>query len=386
VGLIRLLLALSVVIVHSSQQRLFGSELVGGQAAVQAFYVISGFYMALVLNKKYPPGIDGYRTFILARLYRLFPAYGFILLLTIALAATNVVHHPALGRWKSEIGQMTWPTIALYGGSQLTLIGQDAVWFTEYDPVTHSADFAPYAKHAESPAATPAGDTTTRPADAMNVTRPGMDFLFVAQAWTLGVELLFYCVAPFIVRRIGLIGLFFILSWAVRLTLAKYGLRENPWSYRFFPSELAMFLMGSAGYHVYARLQSREEMLRKLGVGALVALLVVVFFLFKFDVPLRSLIVACATAACVPFIFALTKSNRFDRWVGELSYPVYISHELVRLGLIHHRGQADVLSMVLLTLVVSIALMLLVEQPIERMRARFIARRAEAMKPDATHQ
>ena len=47
-GLLRLILAISVVIWHSSP--IFGISLVGGQAAVQAFYIISGFYMALILN------------------------------------------------------------------------------------------------------------------------------------------------------------------------------------------------------------------------------------------------------------------------------------------------------------------------------------------------
>jgi len=50
-GLLRLILAISVVLAHTSY--IFGFGLVGGQAAVQAFYIISGFYMALVLNEKY---------------------------------------------------------------------------------------------------------------------------------------------------------------------------------------------------------------------------------------------------------------------------------------------------------------------------------------------
>ena len=50
-GLIRTLLAISVVLAHSSP--IFGIKLVGGQVAVQAFYMISGFYMTLVLNEKY---------------------------------------------------------------------------------------------------------------------------------------------------------------------------------------------------------------------------------------------------------------------------------------------------------------------------------------------
>jgi len=32
---------------------------------------------------------------------------------------------------------------------------------------------------------------------------------------------------------------------------------------------------------------------------------------------------------CLPFIFLLTKNWKWDRYIGELSYPVYISHLFV---------------------------------------------------------
>jgi len=48
--------------------------------AVQSFYVISGFYMALVLNEKYGPG--SYWLFVSNRLLRLWPAYFVVLVLS----------------------------------------------------------------------------------------------------------------------------------------------------------------------------------------------------------------------------------------------------------------------------------------------------------------
>lgn len=50
-GLIRILLAISVIASHSDA--LFGFNFVGGGLAVQAFFMISGFYMALILSGKY---------------------------------------------------------------------------------------------------------------------------------------------------------------------------------------------------------------------------------------------------------------------------------------------------------------------------------------------
>ena len=49
-GIIRLILAIAVVIVHT-EEPIFGFEFVRGLVAVQAFYIISGFYMAMILNE-----------------------------------------------------------------------------------------------------------------------------------------------------------------------------------------------------------------------------------------------------------------------------------------------------------------------------------------------
>ena len=51
-GTIRFLLAVSVVVFHAKRP-LLGLTLVEGTVAVQLFFIISGFYMALVLTEKY---------------------------------------------------------------------------------------------------------------------------------------------------------------------------------------------------------------------------------------------------------------------------------------------------------------------------------------------
>jgi peptidoglycan/LPS O-acetylase OafA/YrhL len=69
-GSLRLILALSVFLAHTGS--LFGVFLVGPSVAVQSFFLISGFYMALVLNEKYK-GSGSYYLFITNRLLRLLP-------------------------------------------------------------------------------------------------------------------------------------------------------------------------------------------------------------------------------------------------------------------------------------------------------------------------
>ena len=50
-GFFRVILAIAVVLTHS--QSLLGYTLLGGELAVEAFYIISGFYMSMILNEKY---------------------------------------------------------------------------------------------------------------------------------------------------------------------------------------------------------------------------------------------------------------------------------------------------------------------------------------------
>ena len=67
-GFIRLLLAISVVSAHLIDDPLF--YLVGGTVAVKTFYIISGFYMAMIINN-YKNNI----AFFKSRYLRLFPVY-----------------------------------------------------------------------------------------------------------------------------------------------------------------------------------------------------------------------------------------------------------------------------------------------------------------------
>src|SRR5690349_20655091 len=107
-GTIRFLLALSVLLEHIGPTG--PVHLLGAHTAVQSFYIISGFYMALVLNEKYV-GVNGsYTLFLGNRLLRLYPAY--LALLAIAITTQFLFRHYAgptddsLGRWIEYWGGM----------------------------------------------------------------------------------------------------------------------------------------------------------------------------------------------------------------------------------------------------------------------------------------
>ena len=122
------------------------------------------------------------------------------------------------------------PGALLLFGSQIVLLGSDLTQF--FTLQNGSLSFIHDFNHGEGTLATG---------------------LVIPPAWTLEVEFAFYLVAPFIVRRSArAIAAVLFASLALRLILQfGFGLQDDPWSYRFFPSELAVFLVGALGYRVY---------------------------------------------------------------------------------------------------------------------------------------
>ena len=150
------------------------------------------------------------------------------------------------------------------------------------------------------------------------------------QAWTLGVELSFYLLAPLILPRRRLVIALLLASLALRAALVVVGVgTTDPWTYRFFPTELALFLAGALSQQwltpLYARLGERRTRQAGSAAAAGMALCVLVFALL----PMRALHTALLlglTVAMLPLLFRFQSNHRWDRRVGELSYPIYICH------------------------------------------------------------
>jgi len=317
-GTLRLLLALAVVAAHAGPA--FGWSwltMTEGPRSVQAFYAVSGFYMTLVLHEKYVgPGM--YATFLRARLLRLFPMYAVVAAATVVAAllfqAAGLGVFPPLACWQAHGGVLTATDAALLATSNALLVGQDALCFAAVDPANGALGW-----HAK----------------ALAQPQPAWPFLFVPQAWTVCVELMFYAVAPLLVRRPAwLLAGIALLSFGARAsTIRSFGVGWDPWTYRFFPFELAHFLVGALACRAYFALRARDLLPRpacRLALAAAVALPIAAPHLDDamwkgwYGAPGLVLLLACL----LPFVFAATRDSRLDRAVGELSYPVYLVHLL----------------------------------------------------------
>lgn len=320
-GLLRLILAMMVVFVHAGSPA--GFPLLGGSLAVQAFYLISGFYMALILNEKYTDQPHAYRLFLTNRLLRLLPLYYLVVSLTllVSIAMMLTLGQPELEFFhalRDNYDRMSASTLTLVAFVNLTLIGQDWLSFLSADP---SAGTLLFADHVE-------------------LSRVNLNSLLLVQpGWTISLELSFYAVAPLLVRRKSwVLVLVIIVSLLLRVGLRQlFHFNSMAWSYRFFPTELIYFVGGALSYKGYVWLRNRPlpHWLAPLVMGLILLYTVGFGWLHQLWTEaggpgvVLSALYRLAVFAALPFVFLYTRNRTRDTRIGELSYPLYLLHFLV---------------------------------------------------------
>ena len=126
IGLLRTLFAIAVVLGHATDAASSGVKLLNGVIAVQSFYIISGFYMAMILSERYK---DKLYFFYTNRILRLYPIYWVVLLLSVVLA--YVFHFGPFAMY--EYYHLTPFTSFFLSLSNIFMLGQDIVMFLGID-------------------------------------------------------------------------------------------------------------------------------------------------------------------------------------------------------------------------------------------------------------
>ena len=371
-GTVRLALALAVVLAHTHEPTVL--PFVPSNIAVQVFFIISGFYMAVILNEKYT-GPDSYRLFITNRFLRLYPIYFIVLVTTILTSLAFWAFSGdalALQTWKDYAHSTDKGGLWLIGVTQFTIIGQDLGLF-----LSRTSDGAfHFTKN-------------------FLISDPQVNqFYLVPQAWAMSLELCFYLIAPFLVRRhLAVMAMITGVCFALKIFLFKvYGLHFDPWTYRFFPTELGSFLLGCCAYRAYEMCKSKLPG-GKFAIGVWALLLG--FTVFYRALPLMeihgsSLLKAFYTIFAIlalPFAFQCSKYWKLDRMLGELSYPLYICHMLVIWVTKHVMSGTPTTDWVLTSVIVflslawSLGLVKWVMLPVEGFRQKRVSRHYAHMTP-----
>lgn len=351
-GFLRTYLALCVVASHASAT--CADRMLNGMEAVQLFYVISGFYMQLILAGKY----SSMRQFYESRALRIFVPYFFVLLFVVA---GSVLSGMLSGQWlalqpyttPNAWGESHPLAIAAAAVTNLTVFGQDLLFFVS--------------------------GTKTIP--------PLSPFLVIPPSWTVALELTFYALVPFLARwstrylillmSVSLLARFIGCSWL--------GLSGDPWLYRFFPFEIGLFVAGMLTCRAYRHFSVHGFPAVPYGVviGVLLVFLTAwTWFLPEWPRKCADLLpIYLLYAMMIPVIvlvFAATSRHRFDRVLGELSFPIYLNHFFVLQffkaygfgGLVPAAWQGEVIMAVSLLLAVAMTVFFLA--PFERWRHRVV--------------
>ncbi len=304
-GLLRFFLALDVLLVHC------GINTMGTNWAVEGFYIISGFYMSLVLNEKYI-GKNSYKHFITNRFLRLLPTYWTIAIMSLILSLNcNVnINNDAIFSFEK-----TCPNTSIFSWAIATItniigIGQDWTLFMGVNAQTGSI-FLTKSSFIES--------------------FPLCRYLLVPQAWSIGLELFFYLICPFFLRKKNktIIALF-IISVMIKIIIKKVLLLDDGnWTFRFFPSELMFFLIGYFSYTIYKKYQDKLQFKISYTFPFITIAILFLLWFAPLIYSLKYLLFIIIMAMSVPVLFSNYKRNKIDRIIGELSYPMYISYSLV---------------------------------------------------------
>ncbi len=194
-------------------------------------------------------------------------------------------------------------------------------------------------------------------------------------AWTISLELMFYAIAPFIVRKVWLVCAVLCVSLTSQLLTYLVSPMSTDWFSRIFPFALAYFMAGSLAYRAYIWLASRADdasarrAVNHYMLGSSLTLLLLTAF---FDhLPLGRAIYLTATTLCLPGIVIAGRRIPIDGFLGDLSYPIYLVHPIFMIVIIAGSNPIGIPAEsfpIAASLLISLALVYFVERPIDRYR------------------
>lgn len=337
-GILRYLFALSVLLFHSYP--LFGTTIIATRLAVPSFFVISGFFITVILQTKYVGKNKSYWLFFTNRLLRIYPLYLTVFFLILGLSLMKYFFHIGAENAVSSITRYGfWATI-VYLIQNITLVISPDFWVLPF----------------KNP-----------------------DYLVGPQVWALQVEIAFYAVAPFLCRLkfrhfiFVSVGILFILYTVI----FPYQLIHPKSLLRLFSDHFVYFVFGIASYHIYNQYKKR------IPVSVYPLFLFIGFaILFSFFFPDSShwklaadWVYFIVLAFVIPFIFVGVGKNNFDRFLGNLSYPLFISH-IFFMKLLNNIGFLNVdktiftFILVVVTTASSFILYKLIDEPINIFRQK----------------
>lgn len=363
-GSLRFLLALAVAAGHTASMFGFAAAwILPGSRAVQIFYLISGYLMAMILNGKYANDPHGNWIFYTNRAVKIFAPYFAILLVTIVICLiswTLTGNALLLQVWFTEAGNLSLATWAFALFTNAFIVGQEWGYLLIYRAGSLFFDLQAF---ANPPMAA--------------------QFTVIVPAWTLSIELVFYILAPFILRRhVLLIAALAFASHYFRFEAYHLGFYSEATNYRFFPFELSLFLYGAICFRI-GRLLPRVN--AGWSAASTAVMVLTITFLPRYFLEHQYQLYAMVGFA-IPLLFEFSRRYTWDRSLGDLSYPLYLVHWPVAVftaAALHHSALTTVIAIVA-AIGTAIGVDRYIDAPIDRWRQRRAAGPEQRVDPRET--
>ncbi len=285
-GTYRYILAILVVLTHLWPFLFHTDGHWTGPYAVYSFYMLSGYLMTLVLNERYAYSLTGLGRFLTNRALRIYPPYLVVMFLTLALVLLN----PGLAREFN--GHLQPPASIMDWVHNITIFG------------LHERRVA-------------------------NLVPP---------SWSLNIELTFYLVMAFALsRKKYLVILWFAASLLYTGYAVTRGLSLEARYFSLLPASLP-FSAGALIYFIKDRFKtSRPLLFAGIAMTLYLSNVFLTHFIFN-DMFLEgfylSMVLAFFLTISLVNVDAGLLGRRLgaaDRFLGDLSYPLFLSHWFVAL-------------------------------------------------------
>jgi peptidoglycan/LPS O-acetylase OafA/YrhL len=302
-----------------------------GISAVVSFFLLSGFVMTALITKSYSTA-DRVGAFYLDRAMRLFPQFLLYLVATLAV---------------------------------VLLLKPQSIYLSDLTPV----------KVALNALMIP-----------LNFFMVGdlMTGMLMPQAWSLGLEAVFYLVIPWlIILKLRVPA--FIASAAVFLCAYAGAIDSDTWAYRLLPGSLFIFLLGSF-------MHGRSPWKRRVLIGSFITSVVLSGVLLANPLLMRiaMLDMLAGIAFGVPMVLLLKdlKLPKIDTHLGNISYGVFLNHFLL-IWIFEHFGirtWGALNTAVLFACSIALAALTyrFIEKPVVDMRHRLRRRLVDESEPETT--
>ncbi len=303
-GYLRFLLASLVLASHAQVATAFA-----GSLAVECFFAISGFYIQMIASEQYAGQHHWKRKFWQSRALRIFVPYWTILFVILVVQFIYHLHRPhsELPLWSLSLDIDHLSKIAMLVFSNLFILGTESIKLMR---IIHGCGYDAWQN------------------------------IVIQPVWSVGIELMFYAAAPFILlRRTRVLAAVTLTCTVSKLILytgqAQAIFHDIPCADGLlngvFPLEIGVFTAGALGYRFYKKYLHANIAFEQnsLYYGLIIALSVLTLIANKtlayYPMPTFQLYLI-AVIAMVPFLFAASRNRRHDLQLAELSYAFYLSH------------------------------------------------------------